>query len=391
MENIHDHHAWIIDSTLRDGEQAPGVVFTLEEKMNIACMLSDLGVDEIEAGIPAMGDQERSEIVQMVSRQLDCRLTAWCRAVHSDIALAARSGTEGVHISFPVSDILMSVMGKTENWVMDTIEDLVPFGKRYFDFVSVGALDATRADSKFLVRFAKGAAKYGAHRLRIADTNGIGRPLGIRNLIKKIKTAAPGLLIDFHGHNDMGMATANAITAFESGAEALSVTVNGLGERAGNAALEQVAVALKQIFPAACDIQTRHLQSICSYVAEVSSRKIPVDKPVTGADVFSHESGIHCAALIENPMAFMPFSPESIGRSGESYVVGRHSGSKIIRYLLAEKGVDISREQAVILRDYIRNRAVKHKSIVSPDKLVELFMQMIDQNKEAFAGFVCEQ
>lgn len=380
MENTHEDHAWIIDSTLRDGEQAPGVVFTLEEKMNIACMLSDLGVNEIEAGIPAMGEQERSEIVQMVSRQLDCRLTAWCRAVQSDIALAARSGTEGVHISFPVSDILMSVLGKTENWVMRQIEALVPFGKRYFDFVSVGALDATRADLKFLIRFARHAKDFGAHRLRIADTNGIGRPSGIMYLIKKIKNAVPDLAIDFHGHNDMGMATANAITAFESGAEALSVTVNGLGERAGNAALEEVAVALKRMSPWACDIQTRQLLSICSYVSEASNRAIPVNKPVTGAGVFCHESGIHCAGLIENPMAFQPFLPEIIGRSAESYVVGRHSGSKMIRYLLAEKGLAVTRDQAVIIRDYIRDLAVKNKTVFTSESLEALCRQLLAQS-----------
>ena len=122
MENIEERHAWIIDSTLRDGEQAPGVVFTLEEKLNIAGMLSDLGVNEIEAGIPAMGEVERMEIVQMVSRQPDCRLTSWCRAVRSDISLAARSGTEGVHISFPISDILLNVFGKTGDWVMGKLE-----------------------------------------------------------------------------------------------------------------------------------------------------------------------------------------------------------------------------------------------------------------------------
>ncbi len=382
METIREHHAWIIDSTLRDGEQAPGVVFTLEEKMNIACMLSDLGVNEIEAGIPAMGKQERAEIVQMVSSQLDCRLTAWCRAVRSDIALAARSGTEGVHISFPVSDILLSVLGKTESWVMRSVEELIPFGKRYFDFVSVGALDATRANIKFLNRFSRHAADYGAHRLRLADTNGIAMPSDIRRLVSSVKKSVPGLLIDFHGHNDMGMAAANAITAFESGAEALSVTINGLGERAGNAALEQVAVALNQISPDMCDIKINQLMSACSYVAEASNRSIPVDKPVTGADIFCHESGIHCAGLIDNPMAFQPFLPENIGRTGASFVLGRHSGSKIIRHLLAEKGFVVTREQAVVLRNYIRDFAINHKMVFTPKSLEAVFKSLQEQEED---------
>lgn len=386
MEKLNDRKAWIIDSTLRDGEQAPGVVFTLEEKLNIACMLSDLGVDEIEVGIPAMGPQERSEIVQMVSQQLDCRLTAWCRAVQSDIALAARSGTEGVHISFPVSEILMAVMGKTESWVMHQIETLVPFAKRYFDYVSVGALDATRADMKFLKRFSRHGADFGAHRLRIADTIGIAKPSTVRYMIKKMKKTVPDLLIDFHGHNDMGMATANAVTAFEAGADALSVTVNGLGERAGNSPLEQVAVVLGNFSPSACDIHTSQLISVCAYVAEASKRNIPEDKPITGKIVFSHESGIHCAGLIKDPMAFQPFSPESVGREKQTFVVGRHSGSKIIRHLLVEKGVEVSREQATILKEYIRDFAVKNKMVFTPDSLEVFIKSLLDQEKAFFAA-----
>ncbi len=386
MKKIPHRRPWIIDSTLRDGEQAPGVVFTLKEKINIAGMLSDIGVDEIEAGIPAMGEQERSEIVHLVSQELDCRLTAWCRALQSDIALAARSGTEGVHISFPVSRVLMSAMDKNEWWVMNMVEKLVQFGKRYFDFVSVGAMDATRADTGFLIRFSRHVQEFGANRLRLADTIGIARPTSVCSLIKKIKTEVPDLDIDFHGHNDLGMATANAITAFEAGAEALSVTVNGLGERAGNAPLEEVAMAFGEMMPGICDIRIDLLMALCSYVASASNRRIPEDKPVTGKGVFSHESGIHCAALIDNPMAFQPFPPESVGREKKTFVIGRHSGSKMIRHILSQKGIQVTDEQSVALRDYVRGLAVRHKLVFTPENIESFFRYVLEQKKVQFAA-----
>jgi homocitrate synthase NifV len=299
--------------------------------------------------------------------------------VRSDIALAARSGTEGVHISFPVSDILMSVFVKTEDWVMQKLEELVPFGNRYFDFVSVGAQDATRADMGFLLRFARQAAACGAHRLRIADTSGVARPSTVRALVKAVRKSVPGLPLEFHAHNDMGMATANAITAFEAGSEALSVTVNGLGERAGNVAIEQVAVALNRMAPGICDIQINQLTALCAYVAEAANRPIPADKPITGADVFRHESGIHCAGLIENPEAYQPFPPESVGREKAAFVLGRYSGSKMIRHLLAEKGLVVTREQSAILRKYIHDFTLKHKTALTQEKADALFKSFLEK------------
>jgi len=236
---------WIIDTTLRDGEQAPGVVFCSSVRMRIAEMLAEAGVDELEAGIPAMCAGVRRELSALISRRLPCRITAWCRAKQQDIDLAAECGMESIHVSFPVSSIHLNAFGKDESWVLENLETLIPLACRRFPRVSVGAQDAFRADPEFLRQFIRLASDCGSYRVRIADTVGILTPMAAFRLIKSFSSITGAMELDFHGHNDMGMATANAVSAVEAGASVLSTTVNGLGERSGNAALEEVVMALQ--------------------------------------------------------------------------------------------------------------------------------------------------
>ena len=364
---------WIIDSTLRDGEQAPGVVFTPDEKVAIAQMLVDAGVDELEAGTPAMGADECRVISRLVNRRLPCRLTSWCRADAHDLDLARRCGTDSVHISFPVSPVLLSAFGKRPGWVITNLNALVARARRNFDHVSVGAQDATRADPDFLNRFAESASAAGAHRLRIADTVGIATPARIGRAIRRIRGVAGEMGIEFHGHNDLGMATANAVTAAESGAAALSVTVNGLGERAGNAALEEVAAALRFASPAPCRIDPMALTRISRFVARASGRPLHPGKPISGSAAFQHESGIHCRALGSDPMAYQPFSPEAIGRLPAELIVGKHSGASSIADALKNCGIYVSAHEAGRLLPDVRRLAQEKKSSLSPVELTELY------------------
>ena len=326
----------VIDATLRDGEQAPGVSFDREQKVKIARMLAEIGVDEIEAGIPAMGEEERADIRALTALKLPVPLIPWCRALERDIRLAFECDAAGVHISFPVSSILLEAMSKDRAWVLESLESLVEFSRRYFDFVSVGAQDAFRADSDFLARFYSLAARCGADRVRIADTVGTATPARVVKLIGKLLSPGCRVPIEFHGHNDLGMATANALTAAEAGAVAVSATVNGLGERAGNVPLEEIAMAFHLEENFECEIRTPRLMELCAYVAEASRRPIPESKPVTGDSVFAHESGIHCAALLENPLAYQPYLPETAGRKGCRFVPGKHSGRKIARHMVSQ-------------------------------------------------------
>jgi homocitrate synthase NifV len=236
---------YFIDTTLRDGEQAPGVVFNLKEKLHIAELLDRACIPELEVGTPAISKQEVSEIRTIVNAGFKFKTVAWSRATIHDVDAAVNARTNGINISFPVSTIHQIAMGKNPLWVMETMREIVCYASSKFDFISVGAQDASRADFNFLSDFIGEALRLGVSRVRIADTVGILNPNSTARLFKRIKSIFPNETFEFHGHNDLGMATANTLVALTTGAKAASLTINGLGERAGNAALEEVVMGLE--------------------------------------------------------------------------------------------------------------------------------------------------
>ena len=313
----------IIDTTLRDGEQAAGVVFSLEEKIQIASLLEKAGVPELEIGMPAISKEEKEDIKTLVQAGFSFDCLAWCRATYNDIDEAVSTGAQGVHISFPVSPIHLKALRKDEKWVMTQLKEMLNYASGSFRYVTVGAQDASRANYSFLSEFIHEAEYNGASRVRIADTVGIMNPLTVSSLFQQLKKDHSTLKFEFHGHNDLGMATANTFMALCSGAEAASVTVNGLGERSGNAALEELVMALALSSELETNIHTKYLSELSALVEKASGRTLSSMKPITGKFSISHESGIHTQCMLSDRSTYQIIDAKSVGRKEESFIFGK--------------------------------------------------------------------
>ncbi len=365
----------LIDSTLRDGEQAPGVAFSKAEKLRVARLLDAVGVDEIEAGTPAMGVDEVETIRAIVRTKPKCRISVWSRALEQDIEMAARTGAEGIHMAFPLSDVQLKVIGKDWAWVRDALPALVEHAYRYFPYVSVGAQDASRTDRSRLFSYFELIQNAGVKRVRIADTVGLFTPLSLYSLILDVKTTFPLLAVDFHGHNDLGMATANAITAWQAGAENLSVTVNGLGERAGNSSLEEVITSLVTLF-GQTKFHPEKLNSLCRFVAECSGRPIPAGKAVTGSMAFAHESGIHAQGTLHDVQAFQPFDGKLVGRESAHNVFGKHSGKTAVLHFFSQRNLSLDNSDLESVVNKIHQLSIRLKRNLSVSELLTVYHEI---------------
>lgn len=333
----------LCDTTLRDGEQAPGVAFGLPEKEMIARALADAGIDELEVGVPAMGEGEIKTISRLVALHLPVRLITWNRAVLTDLQASYQTGVEGVAISIPTSDQqIKHKLRKDRAWVLEQMGQCVLNAKKEVGYILLGLEDASRADFTFLAEILAEAQKLGVDRVRFADTLGTLEPLKIFFTLQELVKISK-IPLEFHAHNDLGMATANSLAAVQAGFKAVSVTVGGLGERAGNASLEEVAVALKYTLKEKTGIDLKRLNSIGLMVSLATDRKIPRAKPIIGEDVFTHTSSIHIDGIQKDFANYQSYPPESVGRE-HSTSFGKYSGRKTILRLLKAKGIELDQE-----------------------------------------------
>lgn len=361
----------LIDTTLRDGEQAPGVAFTIEEKVAIARMLDFAGVGYIEAGTPAMGYDEKKAISEIVAMGLDSRIIAWNRADERDIERSLECGVKNIHISLPVSDLMIKrKMEKDRDWVIGRLVRISEFVRSEGAVLSVGAEDASRASDEFLHEYAMTAEAVGAVRLRYCDTVGVHDPFTLKARVERLVSVVD-VDIEVHTHNDFGMATANALAGVGAGARFIDTTIIGLGERAGNAPLEEVAMALKFIMKKDTGIRTTMLKRLADYVSKAANRPIQESKSIVGDGIFAHESGIHVDGVMKDPATYEPFDPELVG-AYRRIVIGKHSGSRAVLRRLKELGFDLPREISGGVVESLRALACTKKGGLTDEDIVGL-------------------
>jgi len=366
----------IVDTTLRDGEQTAGVVFSNEEKIQIAEMLDEVGVHQIEAGIPAMGGDEKAVIARIARLGLGASVLAWNRAVVADIDNSIDCGVDAVAISISTSDIhIQYKLQKDREWVIEKMTEATRHAKDHGLYASVNAEDASRTQPDFLARFAKAAKDAGADRLRYCDTVGTLEPFqvyeNIRSLAKEVK-----IPVEMHMHNDFGLATANSLAGVKAGATFVNVTVNGLGERAGNAALEEVAMALKHIMKQDMTLETGKFRKLSEMVAKASARDLPKWKAIVGRSVFAAESGIHADGLLKNPITYEAFPPEEVGLTRQ-IIIGKHSGSHSIRNKFKEYGIELDDALTEKILARVRSEAVRRKRHLFDKELMLIYEELV--------------
>ncbi len=373
----------IFDTTLRDGEQSPGCSMNLREKIKMARQLEYLGVDVIEAGFPIASEGD-FEAVKAVSEECEnVKVAALCRTTEIDIYRAAealkKAGNPRIHTFVATSDIHLEYkLRKSREEVLEMTGNAVRLARNYVDEIEFSAEDATRSDVEFICKVFKTAVEAGATILNIPDTVGYTLPTEFSNLVRTIKEKVVGdkdITISVHCHNDLGLAVANSLAAIEAGARQVECTINGIGERAGNASLEEFVMACKVRADKLAfenNIKTYELYPTSQLLSSIISFGVQPNKAIVGRNAFAHEAGIHQHGVLSNPLCYEIMTPESVGVSGNDIVLGKHSGKHALLSRYSELGFDLDGEEIIEVYNAFTNLADKKKNIYDQDLLAIL-------------------
>jgi 2-isopropylmalate synthase len=357
----------IFDTTLRDGEQTPGVAFAVADKVRVAKKLDDMGVHVIEAGFP-VNSQEEAEAVRQIAEEVDTQVCGLARAIPKDIEAAIGTGVDMVHVFISTSGIQMEKsMHITNDAVLEKTRTSVKHVKDEGKVCMYSPMDATRTDPEFLIEACGVAKEAGADVINLPDTVGIGTPAIITEMVDRVKKAVD-IPLSIHCHNDFGMAGANTMAAALAGAKMLQVTLNGIGERAGNAPFEEVVMGLRCLHGIKIGIRTEMLYEASRLIETLTGIPVTPNKPIVGANAFSHESGIHAAGVIEDPRTFEPgvMGPEMVGHR-RRLVVGKHTGRHSVQKELEVAGIAPTEDELMEIVHRVKSLGGKGKRVTSTD------------------------
>jgi len=385
-------HVLIFDTTLRDGEQSPGATMTHSEKLEIAGMLDDMGVDIIEAGFPIASEGDFRAVSEIAKNSKNSVICGLSRANFKDIdrchEAVKHAAQPRIHTFIGTSELHRAIPNLTMDEMADRIHDTVTHARNLCDNVQWSPMDATRTEWDYLCRVVEIAIKAGASTINIPDTVGYTAPRESADLIRRLIATVPGaddIIFATHCHNDLGMATANSLAAVEGGARQIECTINGLGERAGNTALEEVVMAVKtrsDIMPFHTGIDTTKIMAISRRVSSVSGFVVQPNKAIVGKNAFAHESGIHQDGMLKNRENFEIMRPEDIGLSGTSLPLGKHSGRAALRAKLIELGIELADNQLKDVFVRFKDLADQKKEVFDDDLLALVSAEASDEQSD---------
>jgi len=330
----------IYDTTLRDGEQMPGIAFKPAQKRDVAFYMDSIGVPQIELGFPAVSKTEVRTIRSITNEGLNAKTLALSRLLVSDVDLCVDSGVDIILLFIATSDLhLKYKLGKSKAQVLRAVTDTVQYAKDRGALISFSSEDTTRSDLTFVHRCNKAAVDSGARRIGITDTVGCANPEAIGHIVGTVRKRLPrDVSLGLHLHNDYGLAVANAFSGLAAGANAVATTVLGIGERSGNVPLEEFLVGLKYLYGRDLGVDLRGLTPLAKKVARYAGLEIPLKNPLVGRNAFSHESGLHVGAVLKDPRTYESLDPAVVGNE-RRFILGKHSGQALIRAKLTQSGV----------------------------------------------------